>query len=362
MTAAPDVAVSTNLGGWINRAGVFATAAEPGPRRRQAARWRGTLGPTGQHIELGISEMNLFMWLSQFGLTGELFGEPLVPIGTVYDPFIARGLDALIYALYVKARFILVGTPSGVTLAPEGGAHQSTITPSLGIELPGLRALRAGLRPGGRLDAAGGDPRLPRPRRTGSRRTCGWPRGRSTSRSPRRSRRAWGSMAGASGAGRRLSPARGGRGRLNRCRPAARSSRSSPSDPIVPEAVAAVRTLHREEIAANLIVVTSAERLAAGQHGGRLDAMRHGRRGPTSGHLGTLLPARRAAGADRDRRRRRVARAELPRRRVRRAGRAARRSTRFGQSGTIPDLYAYAGIDADHIVEAALLALELEAH
>ena len=79
------------------------------------------------------------MWLSQFGLRGELFGERLAPIGSVYDPFIARGLDALIYALYVKSRFVLVGTPSGVTLAPEGGAHQSTVTPSLGIELPGLR-------------------------------------------------------------------------------------------------------------------------------------------------------------------------------------------------------------------------------
>ena len=33
----------------------------------------------------------------------------------------------------------------------------------------------------------------------------------------------------------------------------------------------------------------------------------------------------------------------------------------FGQSGTIADLYAYAGIDADHIVEAAILALDLEA-
>ncbi len=112
--------------------------------------------PAGQHVELGISEMNLFLWLSQFGLSAELLGEPLVPIGTVYDPFIARGLDALIYALYIGSQFILVATPSGVTLAPEGGAHQSTVTPSLGIELPNLRACEPafGIEVGWLLEAA----------------------------------------------------------------------------------------------------------------------------------------------------------------------------------------------------------------
>ena len=114
------------------------------------------------------------MWLSQFGLTAELFDEPLVPLGTVYDPFIARGLDALIHALYIGSRFILVATPSGVTLAPEGGAHQSSVTPSLGIELPGSAQLGAGLRPGGRVVPAGGDPGRARPwRRRASARTCG---------------------------------------------------------------------------------------------------------------------------------------------------------------------------------------------
>jgi pyruvate dehydrogenase E1 component len=132
VTASPDVSVSTNLGGWINRVGVFSTQEstvhDDVPR---LLRWQP--GPTGQHIELGISEMDLFLWLSQFGLTAELFGEPLIPLGTVYDPFIARGLDAFIHALYIGSRFILVATPSGVTLAPEGGAHQSSVTPSLGI-------------------------------------------------------------------------------------------------------------------------------------------------------------------------------------------------------------------------------------
>ena len=98
------------------------------------------MGPTGQHLELGIAENNLFVLLAARGLTGPLFGARLLPIGTLYDPFISRGLDALNYACYQDARFILVATPSGVSLAPEGGAHQSIITPLIGIGQPGLTA------------------------------------------------------------------------------------------------------------------------------------------------------------------------------------------------------------------------------
>ena len=94
--------------------------------------------PEGQHVELGIAEMNLFLMLSSAGLSHEFFGERLFPIGTVYDPFIFRGLDALNYACYQNARFLLVATPSGITLAPEGGAHQSVGTPLIGIGQPGL--------------------------------------------------------------------------------------------------------------------------------------------------------------------------------------------------------------------------------
>jgi pyruvate dehydrogenase E1 component len=136
VTTAPDVATSTNLGGFINRTGVF----HPEQRRRwnedPILKW--AEGPTGQHIELGISEMNLFSLLGQLGLAKDLHNQPLIPIGTVYDPFVLRGLDAFIYSVYSGAKFIVTGTPSGITLAPEGGAHQSTITPSVGIELPGV--------------------------------------------------------------------------------------------------------------------------------------------------------------------------------------------------------------------------------
>ncbi len=137
--SAPDVATSTNLAGFINRVGVFAPAERRSWRDDPVLRW--SEGPKGQHIELGISEMNLFLLLGQLGLAWDLSGQPLLPVGTVYDPFVCRGLDAFIYSVYSGARFLIAGTPSGVTLAPEGGAHQSTITPSIGLELPNVTFL-----------------------------------------------------------------------------------------------------------------------------------------------------------------------------------------------------------------------------
>ena len=142
VTTSPDVTVSTNLGGWVNRRGVFSSSARADVfhegRPLSAQDW--SMGPTGQHLELGIAENNLFVLLAALGLTGPLFGARLLPIGTLYDPFIARGLDALNYACYQDSRFIVVATPSGVTLAPEGGAHQSVTTPLIGLGQPGLTA------------------------------------------------------------------------------------------------------------------------------------------------------------------------------------------------------------------------------
>jgi pyruvate dehydrogenase E1 component len=82
--------------------------------------------------------------LGAAGLSHSLFGKRLLPVGTVYDPFVARGLDALNYACYQDARFIIVGTPSGVTLAPEGGAHQSVGSPLIGMSQDGLAAFEPG--------------------------------------------------------------------------------------------------------------------------------------------------------------------------------------------------------------------------
>ena len=139
VTVSPDVASSTNLGGWINKVGVWGSPEReslPEEEVVRALKWEEH--PQGQHIELGISENNLFMMLGQLGLSSELNDEMLFPIGALYDPFVRRGLDAFVYSVYSGARFIVVGTPSGITLAPEGGAHQSQVTPSVGIEMPDL--------------------------------------------------------------------------------------------------------------------------------------------------------------------------------------------------------------------------------
>jgi pyruvate dehydrogenase E1 component len=142
VTASPDVTVSTNLGPWVNRRGLFArqALADTFKSERIPSTFTWEFSPKGQHIELGIAEMNLFILLSALGLSHAINGERLLPIGTLYDPFIARGLDALNYACYQDARFILVATPSGISLAPEGGAHQSIGTPLIGIAQDGLAA------------------------------------------------------------------------------------------------------------------------------------------------------------------------------------------------------------------------------
>jgi len=135
VTTSPDVTVSTNLGAWVNRRGLFGLEASTDTFKNEhiPSTFNWSYSPHGQHIELGIAEMNLFSLLSALGLSHELFGVRLLPIGTLYDTFIARGLDGLNYASYQDARFILVATPSGLALAPEGGAHQSIGTPLIGM-------------------------------------------------------------------------------------------------------------------------------------------------------------------------------------------------------------------------------------
>ncbi|MBD0417503.1 transketolase-like TK C-terminal-containing protein [Oryzicola mucosus] len=140
VTTSPDVTVSTNLGAWVNRRGLFAreNTVDLFRKERIPSTFNWDFSPNGQHLELGIAEMNLFLMLSALGLSHSIFGERLLPVGTLYDPFIKRGLDALNYACYQDARFIIAATPSGVTLAPEGGAHQSIATPLIGMAQDGL--------------------------------------------------------------------------------------------------------------------------------------------------------------------------------------------------------------------------------
>ena len=141
LTTSPDVTVSTNLGGWVNQRGLYRRSdmADIFAKAKIASAQKWGATNKGQHIELGIAENNLFLMLAAAGLAGDLFGARLFPVGTLYDPFIARGLDALNYACYQDARFLLVATPSGVTLGPEGGAHQSINPPLIALGQPGLR-------------------------------------------------------------------------------------------------------------------------------------------------------------------------------------------------------------------------------
>ncbi|MBB5873507.1 pyruvate dehydrogenase complex dehydrogenase (E1) component [Allocatelliglobosispora scoriae] len=138
MTVSPDVSSSTNLAGWLNKVGIWSPAERHdwfADDAETTMHWRER--PTGQHMELGIAETNLVGLIGELGATWSRWGQPLFPIGVLYDPFVERALEPWSYGIYAGGQSILVGTPSGVTLAAEGGAHQSIKTPSIGLEQPG---------------------------------------------------------------------------------------------------------------------------------------------------------------------------------------------------------------------------------
>ncbi|MGZ4466805.1 MAG: pyruvate dehydrogenase, partial [Nocardioides sp.] len=148
VTCSPDVASSTNLGGWINKTGVWSVQDRRdwfADDRERVLKWSEV--SNGQHIELGIAEVNLVGLLGELGATWSRWGERLIPIATIYDPFVSRALEPWSYGIYSGGQSILVGTPSGVTLAPEGGAHQSITTPSIGLEQPGCVAWEPAFAP-----------------------------------------------------------------------------------------------------------------------------------------------------------------------------------------------------------------------
>ncbi|MHA3020632.1 transketolase-like TK C-terminal-containing protein [Mycobacterium sp. BMJ-28] len=138
VTVSPDVSSSTNLAGWLNKVGVWSPSERRnwfGDDPETIMHWREK--PTGQHMELGIAETNLVGLIGELGATWSRWGQPLFPIGVLYDPFVERALEPWSYGIYAGGQSILVGTPSGITLAAEGGAHQSIKTPSIGLEQPG---------------------------------------------------------------------------------------------------------------------------------------------------------------------------------------------------------------------------------
>ena len=336
VTLSPDVTVSTNLGPWVNRRGVFDRRTRNDVFRDQklasAQRWG--MSPAGQHVELGIAEQNLFLLLAAAGLQHELSGARVLPIGTVYDPFVNRGLDALIYACYQDARFLLVSTPSGITLAPEGGQHQSINTPLIGMAADRLAAwepahvdeLAILLR---HCLAHMQDP-------DGS---AAWLR--LSTRQLEQPARALDPAAVIAGGHWVAPPAEGARIAM------------AYQGAVAPEAEAAFAELSGDVPGAGLLAITSPDRL----HAGWIDAMRARRDGqPATAHVERLL-APLAPGA--------ALVTVLD-------GHPAAHSwlggvrghrvvplgpDRFGQSGDIPDLFREYGIDADALLDACAQAL-----
>jgi pyruvate dehydrogenase E1 component len=317
----------------MNRKGVYFPQARPDPFADvpQTLKWRE--GPAGQHIELGIAEHDLFLLLAALGLTAELSGRTLLPIGTLYDPFVARGLDAFYHALYAGARFVVVATPSGVSLAPEGGAHQSIITPGIGVALPDVVyfepafarevewILLAGLRAVAerreslylRLSTAPVDQRLAPP--------------------PSEAQKA-AVLAG----GYRLIDGRRAEGWTPE-----RAVNLFATGVMVPEALSAASRLAEQEAFASVFVVTSPDRLYRGLRGPRpyietlvaadeedvpIVSVLDGHSHALAFLGGALAVSQLALGVD-----------------------------SFGQSGTRPDLYRHYGIDSQAIVSAATTLL-----
>jgi len=332
--------VSTNLGGWVNQRGIFDRRRREDVFREQkvvsAQRW--SMSPDGQHIELGIAEHNLFILLAALGLSGPLFGARLLPVGTLYDPFVMRGLDALNYALYQDARFLVVGTPSGITLAPEGGAHQSIATPLIGVGLPGLVSfepafadeLAAILAWAFRHMQAeeGGSVYLRL-----STRTIAQPE-RSLTPAMREAIVAGGYWVVPPGPDASLAVAYTGA--------------------VAPEAIEAHRQLQEDVPGAGLLAVTSADRL----HAGWRDAQRARRQGDRAARASVerllgALPAEAALVTVVDGHPATLSwLGAVARHRVQALG-----VDRFGQSGDIPDLYRAYHIDTDAILEAAACAV-----
>jgi pyruvate dehydrogenase E1 component len=337
VTASPDVAVSTNLGPWVNRRGVFDRHTRNDVFRdtklASAQRWGMT--PEGQHIELGIAELNLFLLLGAAGLAPALHGARLLPIGTVYDSFVNRGLDALVYACYQDARFLLVSTPSGISLAPEGGQHQSINSPLLGMSTDGLASyepahvdelailLRHALVHMQQPDGSAVWLRL-------------------STRAIAQPIRPLESAAVIAGAHWVVPPGPGARIVL------------AYQGPVVPEAEASFAVLREDEPGAGLLAITSPDRLHAGWlAAGR--ARRAGQRGARS-HIERIL-APLAPGA--------ALVTVLDGHPASHSWLGAVRGQRvvplgvdhFGQSGDIPDLYREYGLNEDAILDACAQAL-----
>ncbi len=336
VTLSPDVSSSTNLGGWVNKVGVWSTREQVdwfADDTETILHWRER--PTGQHIELGIAETNLVGLLGELGATWSRWGQPLLPIGVMYDPFVERALEPWSFGIYAGGQSILVGTPSGVTLAAEGGAHQSITTPSVGLEQPGC----IGYEPAFAVDVEwtllASLARLGRPGGSSAYlRLSTRPVDQTLAQVPEdpvgRRRRREQAVAGGYPLRRASAP---------RVTLAAMGA-------LVPEALAAAEQLGRNGIDADVVCVTSPGLLF------RALRARQGRDAGPSWILDQLLPARRAAPMVTvvDGHPHTLAFLAT----VHGVAGAPLGVTAFGQSGSLAEVYRHHGIDCDAIVAAAM--------
>ncbi|MDB5372997.1 MAG: hypothetical protein JWP04_1639 [Belnapia sp.] len=336
VTTSPDVTVSTNLGAWVNRRGVFDRHLKNDVFRdaKLASAQRWGMSPGGQHIELGIAEQNLFLLMSALGLSHSLYGARLLPVGTVYDPFVNRGLDALIYACYQDARFMLVSTPSGLTLAPEGGQHQSINTPLIGIAQDRLASYEPTYADELSILMRWGFEHMQKPEGSAV-----WLR--LSTRGLEQPQRVLDPAAVIAGGHWMTPPAPGARIAI------------AFQGPVAPEAIAAFEELRSEEPGAGLLCITSPDRL----HAGWLDSKRKARGGFGAPSWVEELLAPLAADA--------AIVTVLDGHPAAHAWIGSVRGQRvvplgvdhFGQSGDIPDLYREYGLDTDSILDACAQAL-----
>ncbi|WP_239067179.1 transketolase-like TK C-terminal-containing protein [Actinomadura bangladeshensis] len=336
VTVSPDVSSSTNLGGWVNKVGVWSARERPNwfaDDSETILHWRER--PTGQHIELGIAETNLVGLLGELGTTWSRWGEPLLPIGVLYDPFVLRAAEPWSFGIYAGGQSILVGTPSGVSLAPEGGAHQSITTPSLGIEQPGCVSyepafaidvewtLLASMARLGRPDGCSAYLRLST--RPVDQSLAGVPRDPAA-----RERRRAQTVAGGYLLRRTESPA----------------VTIAAMGAVVPEALIAADRLADHGVDADVVCVTSPGLLMSAVRA------RQGHEDAPSWILDRLFPAHRAAPLVTVLDGHPHTLAFLAT--INRVPTTSLGVTKFGQSGSIEDVYRHHGLDADAIVRAAL--------
>jgi pyruvate dehydrogenase E1 component len=128
VSMAPDVGTSTNLNPAMDGKIYGAPVVEDvettlGVKDRKTPDLVPGEEKSDRFLRFEISEGNVMSCMGSYGRLRDVLGIPLMPLMTVYDFFVKRALDQFFYNLYWKSSFVLVGTPAGVTLSPEGAQH-----------------------------------------------------------------------------------------------------------------------------------------------------------------------------------------------------------------------------------------------